>query len=177
MKFVINPKFIPAVKNRSQQALKKAWLYMETMLKKAVPKDNGDLQKSIFYELISEKTVRVWSISWSAYVAEKGREPWKLYYKQQRIVSKSWKVFVRNMPMYKKIPPAAALIGWLSRKKGVSGKKTQDLSSQPKSMQAAAYALARKIGRDGIEAKHIFSKTREANKDKAKKIYFDTLKR
>jgi len=32
---------------------------METMLKKAVPKDTGDLQKSIFHELISEKTVRV----------------------------------------------------------------------------------------------------------------------
>ncbi len=32
---------------------------METMLKKAVPKDTGNLQKSIFYELIGEKTVRV----------------------------------------------------------------------------------------------------------------------
>lgn len=155
----------------------KAGLYVETMLKKAVPKDTGDLQKSIFHDLIKSNTVRVGSLSWSARVAEEGREPWKLYYKQQRIVSKSWKVFMRNMPMYKGTPPAAALIGWLSRRKGISGKKTQDLSSQPKSMQSAAYALARKIGRDGIEAKHIFSKTREANKNKAEQIYFETLKR
>lgn len=177
MKFVLNPKFIPAVQTRSQKALMKAGLYMETMLKKAVPKDTGDLQKSIFHDLIKSNTVRVGSLSWSAYVAEKWRRPWEIYYKQQRLVSRSWRVFVRTMPMYKGTPPASALIGWLGRKKWLSGKKTQDISFQPKSMQAAAYALARKIGRDGIEAKHIFSKTWEANKGKATQIYFETLKR
>lgn len=152
MKFVINPKFIPAVKNRSQQALKKAWLYMETMFKKAVPKDTGDLQKSIFHELVSEKMVRVWSISWSAYVVEEGRDPGKM-------------------------PPLDALVGWVIRKKGLPGMVTRPWAEQPKETQSAVFGLARKLATKKMEAKHIFSETREANKDKAKKIYFDTLKR
>ena len=152
MKFVINPKFIPAVRNRSQQALKKAWLYMETMLKKAVPKDTGDLQKSIFHELISEKTVRVWSMSWSAYVVEHGREPGKM-------------------------PPLDALVGWVIRRFWLLWSKTQPREKQPKETKSAVWAVARKIRDKGISAKHLFSETREANKDKATKIYFDTLKR
>nr|DAW47062.1 MAG TPA: hypothetical protein [Caudoviricetes sp.] len=39
------------------------------------------------------------------------------------------------------------------------------------------WLVARKIRDKGISAKHLFSETREANKDKATKIYFDTLKR
>ena len=152
MKFVLNPKFIPAIQTRSQKALMKAGLYVETMLKKAVPKDTGDLQKSIFHNLIKSNTVRVGSLSWSAYVAEEGRKPWKM-------------------------PPLDALVGWTIRKKGLSGNKTQPWEKQPSETKSAVWLIARKIRDKGIKAKYIFSKTWEVNKDKATQIYFETLKR
>jgi len=152
MKFVLNPKFIPAVQTRSQKALMKAGLYMETMLKKAVPKDTGDLQKSIFHDLIKSNTVRVGSLSWSAWVAEEGRKPWKM-------------------------PPLDALVGWTIRKKWLSGNKTQPWEQQPRETKSAVWLIARKIRDKGIKAKYIFSKTWEVNKDKATQIYFETLKR
>lgn len=152
MKFVLNPKFIPAVQTRSQKALMKAGLYVETMLKKAVPKDTGELQKSIFHDLIKSNTVRVGSLSWSAYVAEKGRKPWKM-------------------------PPLDALVGRIIRKKGLPGMVTRPWAEQPKETQSAVFGLARKLATKKLEAKHIFSKTWETNKDKATQIYFETLKR
>lgn len=152
MKFIINPNFVPAVKSRSQHALLKAGSYIATMLKKAVPKDTGDLQKSIFHELINSKTVRVGSLSWSAYVAEEGRKPWK-------------------------IPPLDALVGWTIRKFWLGWSKTQPWKEQPRETKSAVWLVARKIRDKGIEAKHIFSNTWEENKDKAIQIYFDTLKR
>jgi len=152
MKFVLNPKFIPAVQSRSQKALMKAGLYVETMLKKAVPKDTGDLQKSIFHNLIKSNTVRIGSLSWSAWVAEEGRKPWKM-------------------------PPLDALVGWTIRKKGLPWNKTQPWKDQPNQTKSVVWLIARKIRDKGIGAKHIFSKTWEANKDKATQIYFETLKR
>lgn len=75
MQFVLNPKFFPALHTRNQKALMKAGYYMETLLKKEVPKDTGELQRSIFTKLVSPKIVRVGSLSRSAYVAEYGRKP------------------------------------------------------------------------------------------------------
>lgn len=152
MKFVLNPKFIPAVQTRSQKALMKAGLYVETMLKKAVPKDTGELQKSIFHDLIKSNTVRVGSLSWSAWVAEEGRKPWRM-------------------------PPLDALVGWTIRKMGLLWNKTKPWKEQPKQTKSVVWLVARKIRDRGIEAKYTFSKTREANKDKATQIYFETLKR
>lgn len=152
MKFILNPKFAPAVQTRSQKALMKAGLYMETMLKKAVPKDTGDLQRSIFSKMEKSDTVRVGSLSWSAWVAEEGRTPWRM-------------------------PPLDALVGRTIRKKGLPWNKTQSWNNQPKHTKSVVWLIARKIRDRGIEAKHIFSKTWEENKDKATQIYFETLKR
>lgn len=152
MKFIINPNFVPAVKSRSQHALLKAGNYIATMLKKAVPKDTGDLQKSIFHELIDSKTVRVGSLSWSAYVAEEGRKPGRM-------------------------PPLDALVGRVIRKLGQVGNRTQPWQNQPRETKSAVWLVARKIRDKGITAKHIFSETWEANKDKTLQIYLDTMKR
>ena len=152
MKFVINPKFFPELKNRSGKALEKAGFFIENQLKKAVPKDTRDLEKSIKTDLIKNNIVRVGSLSWSAYVQEYGREPWKM-------------------------PPLDSLVGWVIRKSGLLWSKTQGYNNLPTTTKSAVFLIARKIRDKWITAKHTFSETREANKDKAKKIYLDAMKR
>ena len=142
-------KVINSIENKSSKALKKVWTYLEWKIRKQMEKDSydtGHLAESINTKQINNEKVVVGTNVEYALVREYGRRPWKF-------------------------PPLDALVGRTARKGIINGNKTARFEDLHYEDKGKVFIIARAIAVKGIQGKHTFENTINAEKDKFSDLF------
>ncbi len=143
---------------RAHGAMNESLAYLQGQVQKNFPKDTGIGRGSVFTEIngaaIEELTGTVASPEEHAVVLEMGRRPGQ------------------------KMPPPGALLDWVHRHRiagtysvGKSRRRRGDALQQYWEDLEAAFMIARKIGKRGLPAHHMFKNAADQGKDRVSRIW------